>query len=72
MDAVAVAMTVAQQWHWACTGRSAPQFGTPCGKGNEEKEMTDQQVVKDTNDLHHANKQVFIILVSLVCCADIN
>lgn len=34
--------------------------------------MTDQQVVKDTNDLHHANKQVFIILVSLVCCADIN
>lgn len=20
--------------------RSAPQFGTPCGKGNEEKEMT--------------------------------
>ncbi|EAY95188.1 hypothetical protein OsI_17006 [Oryza sativa Indica Group] len=59
MDAVAVAMTAAQQWHWACTGRdeshvpltftseerdptgrSAPQFGTPCGKGNEEKEMT--------------------------------
>lgn len=40
--------------------RSAPQFGTPCGKGNEEKEMTDQQVVKDTNDLHHANKQVLL------------
>jgi hypothetical protein len=71
----AVAMTAAQLNNGtgrALGGQSAPQFGTPCGKGNEEKEMTDQQVVKDTNDLHHANKQVFIILVSLVCCADIN